>query len=190
MLEVQREQHATCHDCADKTEAIACRQDRLIGALIGLAHAVVGNEELVNAQTYSLIRNVLTATASADTLTHAVSAHLMDRIAREKHRLVPRCSSCDHPCGRNDDYDMSLMWHAIEEIRSLKTRLLLDIRAMAVLATQTAAHCHTDADADAFILHALDVLGNEWDAESLQFIVMKADEAKQRSTELLNRLTS
>ena len=51
----------------------------------------------------------------------------MDRIVKEKQRLVPRCQSCDHPCGRNDDYDMTLLWNADEDDRSLKSLILFGI---------------------------------------------------------------
>lgn len=131
MFEAQHEQTAPCHGCTGKTEDITRLQDRLTGARIGLAHAVVGNEELVNEQTHCLVRDVLIATACTGDLNCEDGGCLMDRIAQEKQRLVPRCSSCDHPCGRNDDYDMSLLWNADEDSRRLKFQLLFGVRGIA-----------------------------------------------------------
>ncbi len=186
MFGVQCEQ-AACTGKADvcgRQENPALLQDRLTGALIGLAHAVIGNEELVNEQTHQLVREALIANVNCSNET---IEKLLEQIAAEKLRVVPRCSICDHPCGRNDDYDMSLMWNAQEDIRSLKSLLLFGIRGMATYACRAAALGYTDAAVDAFFLHALDVLGNEWAPESLLSIVVKVGEINLRCIELLNR---
>ena len=112
---LQREQTEACQGSA------VLLQDHLTGALIGLAHAVVGNENPVNEQTHQLVREALLMNiANVDFSTEAVSS-LMRRIAEEEYRLVPLCSSRDHPRVRNDDYNMSLMWNAEEGLCSRST---------------------------------------------------------------------
>ena len=159
--------------------------DRLTGALIGLAHAVVGNAHLVNAGTHALVREALSVNAADGNFNEEVIQTLLERLAAEKARLAPGCSSCAHPCGRTDDYDMAQMWTSEAEIRSLKTLLLLSVRSMSAYAVRAAALGRTDAAVDEFFLHALDVLGNEWDRESLLTIVLKAGEMHMRCRNLL-----
>lgn len=189
----QCEQTAACRGCTGKAgvcgkkDDTAILQDRLTGALIGLAHAVVGNEDLVNSQTHQLVREALFTTITNVNFNNETIETLIGRVAEEKLRLVPRCSSCDHPCGRNDDYDMSQLWNDNEDIRSLKSLILFGIRGMAAYAYHAAVLGYTDEMVDAFFLQALDVLGYEWDMESLLPIVLKVGEVNLRCMELLDQ---
>ena len=189
----QCEQTAACRGCTGKAgicgkkENTALLQDQLTGALIGLAHAVVGNEDKVDQQTHQLVRETLFATVTNVNFNNETLRRLMEQIVKEKQRLVPRCQSCDHPCGRNDDYDMTLLWNADEDVRSLKSLILFGIRGMAAYAYHAAILGYTDAAVDDFLLYALDVLGNEWDVESLLPFVMKVGEVNLRCMELLDK---
>ena len=58
---------------------------------------------------------------------------------------------------------------------------------MAAYAYHAAILGYTDAAVDDFLLYALDVLGNEWDVESLLPIVMKVGEVNLRCMELLDK---
>ena len=192
MFGTQCEQAAASHGCTGKAgmcgkqEDTALLQDRLTGALIRLAHAVVGNEELIRKQTHQLVREALSTTIANVNFNNETIRGLLERVAKEKQRLVPQCQGCDHPCGRNDDYDMSLLWNANDDICNLKSLLLFSIRGMAAQAHRAAVLGYTDEMVDTFFLHALDVLGNEWNTESLLPIVMKAGEVNLRCRELLD----
>ena len=146
----QCEQTAACRGCTGKAgvcgkkDDTAILQDRLTGALIGLAHTVVGNEDLVNSQTHQLVREALFTTITNVNFNNETIETLIGRVTEEKLRLVPRCSSCDHPCGRNDDYDMSQLWNDNEDIRSLKSLILFGIRGMAAYAYHAAVLGYTD----------------------------------------------
>ncbi|MBQ7865884.1 MAG: hydroxylamine reductase [Clostridia bacterium] len=189
----QCEQTAGCRGCTGKSgvcgkkEDTALLQDQLTGALIGLAHAVAGNEAQADEQTHQLVREALFTTVTNVNFNNETIHTLMEKIAEEKRRVVPACSDCAHPCGRNDDYDMSLLWNADEDIRSLKSLILFGIRGMAAYAYHAAVLGYTDSTVDEFFLHALDVLGNEWHMESLLPIVMKVGEVNLRCMELLDR---
>ena len=82
---------------------------------------------------------------------------------------------------------MTLLWNADEDVRSLKSLILFGIRGMAAYAYHAAILGYTDAAVDDFLLYALDVLGNEWDVESLLPIVMKVGEVNLRCMELLDK---
>ena len=118
----QCEQTIGCTGCTGKagacgkTAETAALQDRLTGALIGLAHACQGNEELITAGTHSLIREGLFTAVTNVNFDDSRITGLIDRIHDEKRRIAPECSACMHACGRNDDYDMNLLWTANEDI--------------------------------------------------------------------------
>ena len=188
----QCEQTAGCRGCTGKAgacgknEGTAALQDQLTGALIGLSRAVAGNEDLVNEETHRLVREALFATVTNVNFNEETIRSLTERIAAEKARLVPNCSSCTHPCGRNDDYDLSMIWTADEDIRSLKSLILFGIRGMAAYAYHAAVLGYTDDAVDHFLIQALDVLGGEWDMDSLMPFVLKVGEVNLRCMELLD----
>ena len=63
---------------------------------------------------------------------------LMERVDAEKQRMVPGCAVCAAPCGRTGDYDLSRLWEAGEDIRSLKSLILFGIRGIAAYAYHAA----------------------------------------------------
>lgn len=97
--------------------------DALIGAVIGLARACEGNEDILTEETFSLLREGLSCDED--------NAALIDRLHAEKMRLVPRCQYCAAPCGRNNDFDMNELSLYPENIRELKRELLTLTREIA-----------------------------------------------------------
>lgn len=189
----QCEQTAGCKGCMGKAgvcgkrEDTAFLQDQLTGTLIGLAHAVAGNEDLVNEKTHALVREALFTTITNVNFNNETICALIDRAAAEKARLVPECGKCMSPCGRNDDYDMNRLWNADEDIRSLKSLILFGIRGMAAYAYHAAVLGYTDEKVDAFFLKALHILGDEWDMEGLLPVVLEVGEVNLRCMELLDK---
>ena len=141
--------------------------ERLTGALIGLARAASVNGERVTTDTCRIVRDALCSGSA--------TLELLSAVAAEKARLAPGCSLCEHPCGRTGDYDMADLLQALEAIRGLKTALLVKLRLLAEDACHTAAAGRTDEAIDAFLLSALDVLGNEWAPEDLEAFLRRAD---------------
>ena len=171
--------------CGKKAET-AHLQDKLTGALIGLAHATVGNEYMINDETNALIREALFATVTNVSFNDAAIGEMLDRIAAEKARITPGCSVCASPCGRTRDYEMNDLWQADADIRSLKSLILFGIRGMAAYAQHAAALGYTDAAVDGFFIKALNVLGDEWDMAGLLPVVMEVGEKNLRCMELLD----
>ena len=145
---------------------IAAFQEELTGALIGLARATKGNEDLITTTTNTLLREGLSATA-VNTDTSDVRLHdLLQRVAEEKKRIVPDCAVCLNPCGRTENYDIRKFQTAPEEIRSLKSLILFCIRELASCACRAAQLGHNSDEVDRFFYQALFILGfDHWTAQ-------------------------
>ena len=102
---------------------------RLAGALIGLARAAEGNEDLLTEDTGALLMRALLAAASETD--PEVLDRLIDLVHAEKNRIVPDCALCADPCGRTRDYDMQELLQEREEIRSLKAAILSQLQQIA-----------------------------------------------------------
>ena len=135
----QCEQTAGCSGCTGKagvcgkSAQTAQIQDQLTGALIGLAHAANGSlpegESIESVMIESLFATLTNVNFDDDAL-----KALLARVHEKKAELVPGCGSCMSSCGHNDDYDMTLIWDADEDIRSLKSLILFGIRGMSAYA--------------------------------------------------------
>ena len=172
--------------CGKKAETSAL-QDRLTGALIGLAQAVLGNEEKVTAQTDKLVLESLFATVTNVNFNDESISALISRVYAEKQRLAPDCAVCTHRCGRNDDYDMALLWNADEDIRSLKSLILFGIRGMAAYAYHAAVLNYSDAEVNAFFYKALRAVGDPWDMAGLLPVVMEVGAVNLKCMALLDQ---
>lgn len=107
--------------------------EQLLSALIGLARATEGNEELVTEETAKLLFQGLSmvmqgepeqaAAKDANASAHCMT-ELFTKLREEKKRLVPNCFDCAAPCGRTADYDMREFWDAGEEQIELKASIV------------------------------------------------------------------
>ena len=190
----QCEQTAGCTACTGtqgvcgKKADTAKLQDELTGALIGLARATEGNEDLVNENTDSLIREGLFTTITNVNFNNQSIEALLKKIAAEKERLVPKCFSCVSSCGRNDNFDMQSIWEENEDIRSLKSLILFGIRGMAAYAYHAAVLGYTDKEVNAFFYKALFAIGmKDWGMDELLPIVLQVGEINLKCMELLDR---
>ena len=189
----QCEQTAGCAGCSGtvgvcgKKAETAELQDQLTGALIGLARATEGNEDLVTADTDQLVLEGLFATVTNVNFNDAAIAAWIDRVHAERDRLVPQCAGCAAPCGRNNDYDMARLWNGKEDIRSLKSLILFGIRGMAAYAYHAAVLGFTDPVVNRFFYKALFAVGMDWGMEELLPIVLEVGEVNLKCMALLDR---
>ena len=119
----QCEQTAGCTGCTSrgvcgKDAQTAQVQDRLTGALIGLARAADTSPD-AGPETWQLMIEGLFATLTNVNFDPDSLNALTWRVWAEKQRLVPDCAVCTAPCGRTGDYDLAQLWGAQEDIRSL-----------------------------------------------------------------------
>ena len=190
----QCEQTAGCKGCTGragvcgKSADTAALQDRLTGALIGLARASEGNEELLTKATDQVIREGLFATLTNVSFDNARIQALIDRTEAERKRLIPNCYACASPCGRTGVYDMQQLWTADEDIRSLKSLILFGIRGMAAYACHAAALGYTDPEVDRFFYKALMVIGmDDYGMNELLPVVMEVGEVNLKCMALLDQ---
>lgn len=188
----QCEQAAHCTGCTGsagvcgKSAETANLQDELTGALIGLARAADGSPG-VNEGTWSLIIEALFTTLTNVNFDAAAIRDVTARVKAEKSRLVPDCASCMSPCGHNNDYDVSRLWTADEDIRSLKSLILFGIRGMAAYAYHAMVLGYTDGEVNRFFAKALFAIGEDWGMDDLLPLVLEVGEKNYRCMALLDK---
>lgn len=165
---------------------IAQLQDRLTGALIGLARAVDGSEHLMSDGLTQLIWESLFFTRpDANTNVPTLEA-LIAQAEEQKRQMVPNCFTCAMPCGRTEDYDLSRLYSAQGENRSLRSQILQALHAMAAHAHPAWTLGARDEGVNRFLYKALFVIGrDDWDAALLMPTVLEVEQRKQQCFALL-----
>ena len=190
----QCEQTAGCTGCTGNTGVCgksantARLQDELTGALIGLARATEGNEQLVTEEMNQLVLEGLFTTVTNVNFNDETLKILIYKIENAKKKLVPNCFTCSDSCGRNNDFDMSTLWTTDEDIRSLKSLILFGIRGMAAYAYHASVLGYTDETISKFFYKALFAVGmKDWGMDELLPIVLEVGEVNLRCMELLDQ---
>ena len=187
----QCEQTAGCSGCVGKagvcgkSAAVANLQDQLTGALIGLARAADTNAP--TASTHRAVIEGLFTTLTNVNFNEETVRQQIDTVRREKAALTPNCSTCASPCGRTDEYDMSSLWEADEDIRSLKSLILFGLRGMAAYAYHAMVLGYTDEEVNHFFYEGLFAIGEDWGMEELLPIVMKVGQVNLKCMALLDK---
>ncbi len=190
----QCEQTAHCKACAGNTGVCGKKadtaelQDRLTGALIGLARATENNEHLTSDSTAAVVVESLFATLTNVNFDDKRFYRLLERVDGEKRRLVPDCFACTSQCGRNNEYDMNHLWNADEDIRSLKSLILFGIRGVAAYAYHAAVLGYKDESIHRFLYKALFAIGmDDWSMDDLLPIVLEVGEVNLKCMALLDK---
>ena len=189
----QCEQTAGCTGCTGNAGVCGKRaetaelQDKLTGALVGLARAAEGNGDMVTKDTDRLIIEGLFATITNVNFNDETISALIDRVHAEKDRLVPSCLSCASVCGRNEDYDMRSIWDGDEDIRSLKSLILFGIRGVAAYAYHASVLGYTDEEVNKFFYKALFTIGTDWGMDELLPVVLEVGEVNLKCMALLDK---
>lgn len=178
----QCEQTAGCTGCVgsagvcgkDRVEAAA--QDELTGALVALARAMEGRErdesvdELVLEGLFTCVTNVSFDKTSTESL-------------RDKAMEIARAFDQDAVA-----FDMGKLWSAQEDVRSLKSLILFGVRGLAAYAHHAWVLGYRDESVLSFCHEALRAIGEEeWGAEELLPVVLKAGKANFAAMALLGR---
>ena len=112
---------------------------------------------------------------------------LIGRVHAEKNRLSPGCSACGVPCGKAGDYDMSHMWSADEDTRSLKSLILFGMRGMAAYAYHAGVMGYSDERVNRYFYKGLFALGEDFSAEQMLALAMELGEVNLQCMALLDR---
>ena len=189
----QCEQTAGCSACTGaagvcgKKADTAKLQDKLTGALIGLARSTEGNEDLVTPEINKLVIEALFATLTNVNFNDEELNRLIERVYEAKMHLVPECSHCVNACGKNDDYDLELIWNDEEDVRSLKSLILFGIRGLAAYAYHAEMLGYRDKEIPDFLYKALFAIGMEWGVEALLPIALEVGKINYKCMELLDK---
>lgn len=187
----QCEQTAGCTGCMGKTgvcgksAGTAKLQDELTGALIGLARACANNGK--SEKTDRLILEGLFATLTNVNFDDEMLQKIIDNVNEEKANIVPGCAVCTERCGSTDNYDVSRIWKADEDIRSLKSLILFGIRGMAAYAYHAAVLGYKNEEVQEFLYKALCVLAEDWGMEELLPVVMETGKVNLVCMEMLDK---
>lgn len=187
----QCEQTAGCTGCTGqagvcgKRADIAGLQDELTGVLIGLARASDGTHP--TAGTHRAMLEGLFTTITNVNFHEETIREQIENVTREKNALIPQCSACAQPCGRNDNYDMKKLWNADEDIRSLKSLILFGLRGMAAYAYHALMLGYSDDEVNAFFYEGLFAVGEDWGMEQLLPVVLKVGEVNLKCMALLDK---
>ncbi len=179
----QCEQTAGCSGCTGnagvcgKSADTAQLQDRLTGALIGLARACAVQEAANRTALTPLVLEGLFTTITNVNFNDETIEILIEKVRTEKKKIAPL----------TPDYDMADLWNAEEDIRSLKSLILFGIRGMAAYAYHARVLGYSDETVDRFFFTALDTLRKDLPMEELLPVVLQVGEVNLACMALLDR---
>ena len=168
-----------------KTANTANLQDKLTGALIGLAKACGNNQKTEN--TDRIIIEGLFTTVTNVNFNDNTLEEMIEKVHREKEKIAPGCAECISRCDNTDDYNMDDLWTSDEDIRSLKSLILFGIRGMAAYAYHGLVLGYEDSEVNEFFYRALSVISYDLSSDKLLETVLKVGEVNLKCMELLDR---
>lgn len=168
-----------------KSAQTANRQDKLTAALIELARAAKSNRANVTRQTYRLVKEGLFATVTNVNFNTETVEEMCQKINRERYRIEPAGEKAD-VCS-DDCYNLNRLWQAQDNIRSLKSLILLGLRGMAAYAYHAAVLGYNDKEVDDFFFEGLQAIKEETDRDTLLSLVLKTGQVNFKCMELLDR---
>lgn len=156
-------------------------RDQLTGALIGLARATEGNEDLMTVDTVSAIIEGLAATADGADSGIQTLADLLARVTNQKRKLIPLCFDCAAPCGRNNDYDLRDLQSAGSEARAIRWQILAHVRGIAVCIRSASSDGEIAPEITDLLIRGLITVGIDfWGIEKLRSVASETEAAYRR----------
>ena len=168
-----------------KSADTAILQDELTGALVGLAKAA-GNAGRTKESDELMLDGLFTCITNVNFDDESIKV-LIDRVDRVKESFTPGCAGCISRCGNADNMDMAALWSADEDIRSLKSLLLLGLRGMAAYAYHAHALGYDDDEVTEWFYKGLTAVGSDLDADTLLGLLMEFGQVNLKCMALLDR---
>ncbi|TQI66542.1 hydroxylamine reductase [Clostridium sp. KNHs216] len=168
-----------------KSSVTADFQDELTGALVGLAKAA-GNSGRTPKSDELILRGLFMCITNVNFDNKAIEA-LTAEIRKEKDSLTPGCAACSSKCGGTDDLDLEQLWNSDEDIRSLKSLLLLGMRGMAAYAYHAYVLGYTDDEVTGWFYKGLTAIDCEQDPSRLLELVMEFGQVNLKCMALLDQ---
>lgn len=186
----QCEQTAGCTGCTGaagvcgKNADVANLQDKLTGALIGMAQSMNGKEP-TKEEKRIIIEGLFTTITNVNFNEETINV-MIDKIHATSNISTPSMADNCSTSNNSRDYNMAKIWNADEDIRSLKSLILFGIRGMAAYAYHAMVLGYEDAEVDKFFIEALCAIGQDWGMNELLPIVMKVGEVNFKCMGLLD----
>jgi hydroxylamine reductase len=195
----ERMSNMFCFQCEQTSRGVACEglagvcgkkadtaklQDKLTGALIGLAMAAKCSEptpdtdKIVMEGLFTAITNV---SFDDESLTKQIG-----KTNAAKDKLEKGCT-CGPECIKPEEYDMDKLWGDDPDIRSLKTLILLGLRGMGAYAYHAMVLGYTDKDVNEFFYTGLRAIGETGNVDKLLPLVLKTGEVNLKCMALLDK---
>ena len=157
-----------------QTPPFAPQRAELLGALIGLARATFGNEDLITPSTFAVVLEGLSAASSESTCSANQLSDLTHQVNEEKYKLVPSCFYCSSPCGRTSNYDLKELDAATENVRFLKLSVLAGLCDLAVGANSDA---DLPSDLESFVYRTLAGIGEDWSVDEISAVLAEIEKS-------------
>lgn len=138
--------------------------NELLGAVIGLARTCANNPKTDD--TDRLLFTALRVCAN-EAATEQMLTAMIRRVNEEKAIISPGCATCTARCGNTDNYDMSLLWNAEDEIKNAKLSILENAQSLAEHLMQLKSEEIPEGTIPR-LYHALFMVKEDWDAEPLR----------------------
>lgn len=149
-------------------------QDEMTGALVSLARAAQG-KTLSKEAIHIMLEGQFTAITNVN-FNDPVIKELIQRIDAQTAALG----------GDVTTYPMADMWQGDEDIRSLKTLILLGLRGMGAYAYHAWVLGYTNDEVSEFFFTAMRAIGSDMDASELLPLVLKTGEVNLKCMEMLD----
>lgn len=156
-----------CAGVCGKPADVAGLQDTLTSALVGLARTALQTKKTTEKTYATIISGLFTTITNVDFNAVTVQA-AVDGVHAEAKALSATPAA---------DYDVSQIWTADEDIRSLKSLILFGMRGMAAYAYHALMLGKTNDEVNEFFLKGLSALGEDWGMDKLLPIVMETGKA-------------
>lgn len=157
-----------------KTSGNANLQDELVGALIGLARAVK-TASPTDETDVMMMKGLFTTLTNVNFNPPSIESFI-DMVNDEKEKISPHM----------ENYDVRKIWEDNEDIRSLKSLLLFGLKGISAYAYHCHALGHKDREVNDFFYEGLYAVGENYDAETLLPLVLKAGEINYKCMAMLD----
>ena len=175
----------------------------MLGALVGLARATEGNEDLITIETNNLALECLAVVEMDINIEEIDLGNLIERLDEEKRKFVPKCYSCASPCGRNNNYDASRLIAAMKfsvegvgENSLAEGNVELSKKIIILKELSKLADCINNSSADeeladnellhkerGILYRAIYSIGTEWTVEELEDVLSEVRLLKEKLPE-------
>ena len=143
-------------------------RDELLGCIIGLSRVCSMHQK--SDRTDLLILQGLIDSSDMN-LSDGTIQNTTFLIKSEKSKIAPMCETCAARCGNSDDYDMSKLYNASDEIRELKLAILHKIQGMAKDAILKLRSGKLDDQAVIYFHKCLFAISEDWDTAQLSEVL-------------------